>query len=158
MSLIDIIKTAQVEARKARDPIRSSILTTLISEATKVTAEEFKSGKTEITDEKVIKTLRTFVGNINMSLNGDSGKGITPIPNGDAREKLEAELVILSPYIPTELTEAQLRDEVAKMATESGETYTVRDTGKVKAALELRFPGQIDARTLSTIMKEGVAA
>lgn len=150
--LLQKIRGHQLEARKARNTIATGVLTAVIGEAGKITAEDHKKGLTEVTDERVLKTLKSFVGNIDLSLNGEPGKS-SPVANEEARAKLQAERVVLMAYIPQELDETALRAEVALIAAKTGTPLSIKDTKTVKTTLEEKFPGQINARLLSDVLK-----
>lgn len=136
--LIDKIKADQLQARKDRNPVATALLTTLIGEVSKVGSD----GNREITDAKVVKTIHSFVGNIDLTLEkaGD-----------EARQKLQAERDILVGYVPPLLTEDELRAAIAEAAP--GETLTMRDTGRIKGLLEEKHPGAVDGKMLSMILK-----
>jgi uncharacterized protein YqeY len=71
--LIEQIRAAQLEARKTRDTVAASLLTTLIGEATTVTEAEYAAALKDapegatvtvpITDEKVTATVTKFLKN-----------------------------------------------------------------------------------------------
>ena len=71
MSLIQTIKTAQVAARKARDP-SASLLTTLIGEAEMVG----KNAGREVTDQEVVATIKKFIKGIDETLKAVASTGV----------------------------------------------------------------------------------
>lgn len=145
------LKKDQIEARKARDSVRANLLTTAIGESSTISKDEHKRGITEPTDLKVITTLKVFVGNIDTALNGDEAKGQKPVSDEAARAKLLAERAILEPYIPEEFSEVQLREKIAEAAP--GETLTLKDTKRIKDALDAQYPGQVSPKMLSEILR-----
>lgn len=153
--LLTRLKADQLTARKARDTATASLLSTVISEATKLSAEDYKKGVTEATDERVLRTLKSFVSNLDLAIESSSTGAIGVGLTNHAKFLAERETLIV--YIPSELSEDALRSEVVALARETGKELTVRDTGTVKTALEARFPGQINAKALSGILKEGVS-
>lgn len=92
MSLIEIIKQDQLNARKEKLVIKSSILTTLIGEAEMVGKND---GNRQSTDEEVVKVIKKFIKNIDDTLNVVSEGSVT---------SLIAERVILESYLPKQLT------------------------------------------------------
>jgi uncharacterized protein YqeY len=148
-ALIEKIKSDQLQARKDRNPVATAVLTTLIGEVSKVGPD----GNREVTDAKVVKTLKSFIGNIDLSLVGDPGEGIKPLPETevDTRTRLQTERDLLVAYVPPQLTEAELRAAIAGVAP--GETLTMRDTGRIKGLLEDLHPGAVDGKMLSMVLK-----
>jgi len=159
--LLERIRIDQVEARKAamKDrtnaelPIKVGLLTTLLGEASKITAEEHKKGVTEVTDEKVLRTAKAIKSNIVLALRGDPEKNITPVTDEAARAKLETEVTILAAYVPEELSETELRVEIEKIAAMKGEPLTMKDMKETLASLNASHPGRVDAKILSTILR-----
>lgn len=162
MSMLDRLKADQLAARKDRDAVRAALLTTVISEASYVSEQDFKAGRTQTTDEKVVRTVKSFMGNIEKALNGyvdeATGAKIPPVTDPTARAKYEAERGILLPYIPSELSETELRAEVALLAADNAGPFTLKDTKTVKSSLEAKFPGRVNGKLLVDIIKNQQAA
>jgi uncharacterized protein YqeY len=100
MTLLQEIKADQLTARKNRDTIRATVLTTLIGEASAIGKND---GNRISTDEEVSAVIRKFIKNIDESLQALSTQNV---PN--AREALKQERIILSAYLPQQLTETAL--------------------------------------------------
>jgi hypothetical protein len=93
MALIDKIRENQLAARKARDTIHASLLTTLLGEVGIVAKN---AGRTDATDEEVIATVKKFI------------KNNESIPDGARNVTHDAELYILEEYLPKQLTAEEL--------------------------------------------------
>jgi uncharacterized protein YqeY len=65
-------------------------------------------------------------------------------------EKFELEL--LSAYLPKQLGDAELQNEVSKAITDSGASE-IKDMGKVMALLKPRLAGKADMRKVSSLVK-----
>ena len=104
MSLFKQIKAEQLEARKAKDTVKASLLTTLIGEIqTSVTggvsASQF--GILNPTDDETTKVIKKFIKNAETSLSMRQD------------DKTQEELNILQAYMPQPLTDAELEAIVA---------------------------------------------
>lgn len=160
--LLNLLKRDQVAARKnamatktAEATWKAGLLTTLIAEASVVSAEDFKKGVKAPTDERVMNKLKAFRSNIELTLHGDPAKSIAGVGEGDARQKLEFENGVLADYIPKALTKAELNTAVDVAAEVSGikRPLEMKDMRAIKSALEARYPGQIDGKALSDLIK-----
>ena len=138
MSLIATIKADQLAARKARNQITSSLLTTLIGEATTVAKN---AGRELPSDDEVTAIIRKFLkGNaeVQAHLTDDADVAVA-----------KTEAAILSGYLPTQLSEDQLR-EVVKAIVAGG----AANVGAVMGQLKAKHAGLYDGKMASTIVKE----
>lgn len=143
MSLLTQIKKDQLEARKARDTDRATLLTTVIGEATAIGKND---GNRETTDKEVTDLIGKFVKNINETINviGDS--------NADRYNSLLTEKSILQQYLPTQLTEQQIQDIVQKLI----DSHTAVTVGYAMSFLKEHHNGQYDGKLASTIIKNAL--
>ena len=70
----------------------------------------------------------------------------------DLADAEKFELALLSGYLPQQLADAQLADEVAKAVAESGASG-IKDMGKVMALLKPRLAGRADMGKVSNLVK-----
>ena len=104
MSLFKQIKAEQLEARKAKDTVKASLLTTLIGEIqTSVTggASASQCGILNPTDDETTKVIKKFIKNAETSLSMRQD------------DKTQEELNLLQAYMPQPLTDAELEAIVA---------------------------------------------
>ena len=71
----------------------------------------------------------------------------------DLAEAEKFELGVLSGYLPQQMSDAQLEQEVAKAVAESGASG-VKDMGKVMAVLKSDYAGQLDMSKASALVKQ----
>jgi len=139
MSLINTIKKDQVQARKDRNAGAATLLTTLLGEASMVGKN---AGGRETTDDEVIAVVKKFIKNNNDTLavidNNSSGYG-----------DIENENELLNRYLPTQLSEDELRDIIAPLA----EGKTMRDMGSIMKELKTNYTGLYDGGVASSIIK-----
>ena len=137
-------KSALGKPSSSEESIRSNLLVTLTGEIQRVGKDK---GDRETTAEEAVAMIRKFKGNTEATL----ALGVA----AEAHEKLLTELAILSAYLPDQLSDADLRAAISEIATTEGRPLTVRDTGMVSKALNERFPGQVESKSISAILKEG---
>ena len=146
--LIEKIREDMMTAKKARNKLASDLLSTLYAEAIAV------GRKTENrlpTDSEVIATVKKFIGNASETLTNVAGKtGYETVT-----ENTKAEIEILNGYVPTQLTEGQLRNIVSAMveayAAINGGTAPVM--GICMANLKNLYSGQYEGKLASAVVK-----
>lgn len=108
MSLIKTIKENQLKARKDKNAIVSSLLTTLIGEVnnefTKIALN--KRTEEESSDELVLKIIKKFIDNAKST--------VTMV--GET-ETTTVELSVLSSYLPSQLTKEEITDIINSLET-----------------------------------------
>jgi len=147
MSLLQRIKDDQLAARKARDTLKATLLTTLIGEATTVKPDGSRGGS----DAEVTALIKKFIKNTNEVL-----KALGSIEGGAAMQPL-AELAILETYLPKQLSEAELTAAVAEIVGHFREKTNPVTMGMVMGALKAGFEGQYDGKMASAVVKAAVA-
>jgi len=75
----------------------------------------------------------------------------------DLAAKEEAEIAILSEYLPQPLTDDEIRDLVAAAVAETG-AASARDMGRVMGVLSQRIRGRADGRRVSELVAQALAA
>ncbi|MBP2634093.1 MAG: hypothetical protein H6Q70_4721, partial [Firmicutes bacterium] len=70
-------------------------------------------------------------------------------------DQLEQEIAILLPYLPQQLTEAEVRALVSEAVAASGAT-TPKDMGKVMALLMPKVKGRADGKLVNNIVRESL--
>jgi hypothetical protein len=151
MSLLSRIKADQLQARKAKDTIQASLLTTLIGEAEAVGKND---GNRETTDSEVVAMIKKFLKNTNELL----AVFPKPIPDHDLKQiaacnVASQEKLILEAYLPTQYTGTGLQSIVAASIQLVGAS-TAKDMGKVMKDLKTRYDGQYDGSEASKVIKE----
>ncbi len=145
-SLLSQIRTASLNARKARDGVARDLLVTLLSEAEMV---GLNNGKRESTDAEVIATVRKFLKG-----NGEA------LAARSQDEVLLREKALLEGYLPQQMNEAQLRSAIEAAAVELGlvsnDTVSIssRDTGALMKKLNENHQGQFAGAMASTLIKQ----
>ena len=128
---------------RAKDAARLSAIRLLLSGIKQREVDERK----ELTDadvvsvvEKMIKQRRESIAQYEKAARNDLAEG----------EKFE--LGVLSGYLPQQMGDAQVAEEVAKAVAESGASG-IKDMGKVMAVLKPRLAGKADMGQVSSLVK-----
>lgn len=131
MSLLDRIKSDQLQARVARDTGKASFLTVLLGEAERVSKQA--------TDEQMIKILRKLVND-----NTDTIERIKV--DLEDEFKLRAEIHIANSYLPTLMTEAYLHRIF------NDHYQGEKNKGKMMAFLKQNYAGQYDGQLAAKVV------
>lgn len=144
MTLIEQLKADQLEARKARDQAKASLLTSLYSEAS---MPGLNDGHRLSTDSEVVKVIKRFHTNVsdNIKLMKDSGLDETRIAD------LEKELAILNQYIPSNMTDDELKEAIRVYIKEAREYGLTPVLGQVMTHLRTNHGGKYDGATAKNI-------
>jgi uncharacterized protein len=143
----ETINTALKEAMKAQDKRRISTLR-LISAAIKdrdIAARG--SGKGAASDADLLDLLAKMIKQREESEKIYAEAGRTELAQQEAEE-----IAIIREYLPKQLSEADTEKAIAEAIAEAGAT-SVKDMGKVMAALKARYAGQMDFNKAGQLVK-----
>jgi uncharacterized protein YqeY len=141
MTLINTIKADQLQARKLRESLKATLLTTLISEAEVIGKND---GNREVTDAEVVAVVKKFVKGIDETLSFLVKASIT-----DERYKtVAAERYILDKYLPVQLTIEELK--VLIIGADLADT----SKGSIMKYLKENFAGQYDGKVAAKVIDE----
>lgn len=145
MSLIQQIKTAQLNARKQRKTVVASTLTTLIGEAEMVGKND---GNRDVTDQEVIATIKKFIKNLDETIRvaGD-------YRDGDAVDRAWTEKEALEQFLPNQLSEDELRAAMQSLITQNGLSGP-KAMGVLMKELKAGYEGLYDGAVASKLAKE----
>lgn len=134
--LIQRIKEDSLQARKAGDRVRASLLITLLSEAQAVGKN---AGNREPTDEEVTAVIKKFIKNAEQTA-ADATKSIA-LNKMDVIQSASEEVKTLSSYLPKQLSE----DEIATIISGLKAGEIMEPTmGNIMAYFKKMYPGQYD--------------
>lgn len=143
MSLMNTIRSKQIEARRAKDNITATLLTTLLGEAGMIGKND---GNRETTDSEVIAIVRKFIKN-----NEETMQHIQA-DNPSGYEGLKQENALLGGLLPKQLSDDELRVIISNIKVELN--AGPKDMGRIMARLRADYDGQYDGRVASTLVKE----
>ena len=149
--LRDDIKTATITSMKAGDSARTGTLR-LISSAMKNRDIELRTG-TPPADDNVL------VAEVLSKMAKQRRESIEMFVQGNRPELADAEraeLAIIESFMPAQMSAEDARAAIAALVAELGAT-SVKDMGKVMAAVKERFAGQLDMGTAGGMVKAALA-
>ena len=142
--LIENLKEDQLIARKKRDQIKATLLTTLIGEAEMVGKN---TGNRAPFDEEVVAVVKKFLKGVNETI------AILEKSGHDASQ-FEKEREILDSYLPTQLT----KEKIIVMLDSAVVDGTLVDDKSFKGAamkwLKEHYSGQYDGRVAAEAIDE----
>lgn len=164
MTLKERIRDDMKAAFKAGDNARRSALTMLLSviqnRELEKRAKLMKAGaateadvaaKSELTDEEVIDAIGSELKKRRESVTTYEQAGRAELAAGE-----QAEITVLSAYLPEQLTEDAVRKFVAEAVAATGAAGP-KDMGKVMGAIAARIKGRFDGARASALVKEALA-
>lgn len=131
-------------ARKERDKLRTTTLTTLLSE---MRNREIELGR-DVSDEEIRAVLGTAI-----KRRREAAEQMRAGKREELAEKEEAEALILQHYLPPQLTEEEVRGFIGH-AIAAGAT----DLGSVMKAVMPRAKGRFDGKELNRLVREALGA
>lgn len=144
MTLLTQIKARQLQLRKERKSDLAASLSTLIGEAERIGKDD---GNRETTEAETIAVLKKFIKNVNETIRvaGDYRDSTT-------LDRVEPERELLMEFLPTQFDGDALRVLVLE-AVKATDAATIKDMGKVMAALKANHEGQYDGAEASKLIK-----
>ena len=148
MKFNEKLEQEMVAAAKARDRLRLSALR-LIKTALHNREIDLKR---ELNEEEFLQLLATMV-----KQRRDSIEQFAKGNRADLVEKEESELRIIQEFMPSQMSEEEIGEEIKKVVGEVGAT-SVKDMGKVMKALMPRLTGRADGKTVGEKVKQMLSA
>ena len=145
MSLQDQINNDIKEAMKAKDTLKLTALRAVKSQLLLAATEKGAEGET--TEEAGMKMLQKLVKQRKESAELYLGQG-----RQDLAEPELAEAAIIEKYLPTQLSEDELRPIVQGIIDQVGASGP-QDMGKVMGMASKQLAGKADGKTISTVVK-----
>jgi uncharacterized protein len=149
--LRDDINNALKDAMKSGDKRRVSTLRLVNSALKNADIEARGQGKSALADDEVLPLLQKMIKQRQEAVELYEKGGRAELA-GQEREEIE----IIAAYLPKQMSEAEAKAAVADVVKDVGAT-SVKDMGKVMAALKQRYAGRMDFSKASTIVKTVLA-
>jgi uncharacterized protein len=146
MALRDEFTASLKEAMKAGDKLKVSTLRLITSALKDRDIEARGAGKT-LTDDDILALLQKMVKQRQESLKiyQDAGRS-------DLAEQEQGEITIIQSYLPQQMEESEVSSAIDSVIAEIG-AASIKDMGKVMAALKERFAGRMDFGAASGVIK-----
>jgi len=136
--LLNKIKKEQLLARKAKDTLRASLLTTVIGEAS-------PSGNQTVTDADVEEKVGKFYKNLR------DNRAIYVERNQDVSE-VDKEMEILEEFLPKQLSEDDIKNIVNEFVNNNELPEGNKAMGQVMGHLSKNYKGRFDGKVAKTVV------
>ena len=148
MSLLEKIKSESLAARKAKEAVKATLLTTLYSEAANVGKND---GNRETTDAEVVAVVKKFLKGVDETI-AHLGKSVMNEAIANAMMVARDERIILDGFMPVQLTELDLQKIVGTMAQALPDRGP-KQMGVLMKQLKDKYEGQYDGALASKTIK-----
>jgi len=145
MALHQDIRSQMIEAMKAKDAVRLSVIRGLLSSFTNEAVAKKRKPDEELSDDEALSVISRAVKQRKDSIEQFEKGGRT-----DLAELEKAELIILETYLPAQMS----REEVVKFVSSKleGKTLDPNAKGKIMGEIMRELKGKADG----TIVKESI--
>ena len=146
MELEKRIQTDMVAAMKAKETVRLAALRGI--KAAILLAKTSEGGNGEVSDADIVKIIGKLVKQRKESAEIYSGQNRPELAENELAEAAAMEV-----YLPKQLSEAEVEEELRKIIAETGASK-MSDMGKVMGTATKRLAGQADGKLISTLVKK----
>ncbi|MDQ0562616.1 uncharacterized protein YqeY [Rhizobium mesoamericanum] len=148
MMLRDQLAAALKDAMKSKNAERLSTVRLIQAAIKDRDIANRGTGKVEASDDEILQILAKMV-----KQRDESAKIYEENARPELAAKERAEIAVLQDFLPKQLSEAEVRSNIAAIIAEIGAAGP-KDMGKVMAVLKERYAGQIDFSKASGAVKE----
>ncbi|MBX9820477.1 GatB/YqeY domain-containing protein [Afipia birgiae] len=145
--LRDDINNAVKDAMRAKDERKLSTLRMINSSLKNADIEARGQSKPPLSDEDILGLLQKMIKQRQESVELYD-KGGRPELAAQERE----EIAVISAYLPKQMSEDEVKAAIAAVVSETG-AASMKDMGKVIAALKAKYAGQMDFGKASGLVK-----
>lgn len=145
MELEKQIQADMVSAMKAKETVRLAALRGI--KAAILLAKTAEGGSDEITDDQIVRIIQKLV-----KQRKESAEQYNAANRPELAENELAEAAAMEVYLPKQLSEEEVRAELARIIEETGASKP-SDMGKVMGVATKRLAGLADGKLISTIVK-----
>ncbi|MGB8547330.1 MAG: GatB/YqeY domain-containing protein [Xanthobacteraceae bacterium] len=146
--LRDEINNALKEAMKARDERRVSTLRLVNSALKNADIEARGQNKGPLGDDELLALLAKMIKQRQESIDLYEKGG-----RAELAQQERDEIAIIAAYLPKQLSDAEVRTAITQAIADTNAS-SMKDMGKVIAALKARYAGQMDFGKVSPLVKE----
>jgi uncharacterized protein len=143
MSLKDQITEDMKSAMRAKDSARLSTVRLLLAAMKQKEVDE----RVELSDADVLAILEKMIKQRRESI-----AQFEKAARQDLADKEKAEIQVLAGYLPQQLSDAEIQNEINSVISQTGASGA-KDMGKVMAALKGRLAGRADMGKVSGLVK-----
>lgn len=148
----DQLAAALKDAMKSKDAARLSTVRLVQAEIKTRDIANRTAGKGDASDDEILQILAKMV-----KQREESAKIYEDNARPELAAKERAEIDVVKAFMPAQLSEADVRANIAAAIAEAGASG-LKDMGKVMAVLKERYAGQMDFAKASSVLKELLSA
>lgn len=148
----DQLAAALKDAMKSKDAPRLSTIRLIQAEIKTRDIANRSAGKGDASDDEILQIMAKMV-----KQREESAKIYEDNARPELAAKERAEIVVVQDFMPKQLSDAEMRSNIAAAITEAGASG-IKDMGKVMAVLKERYAGQMDFAKASSALKELLTA
>lgn len=145
--LRDEINSALKHAMKARDERRVSTLRLISAAIKNADIEAQMHGRQALAEDELPALLQKMIKQRQESFDIYDKAG-----RKDLADQERGEIAIISAYLPKQMTEVEVKAAIDEVIGQIG-AHSVKDMGKVMAALKRRYAGRMDFGKASALVK-----
>ncbi|MDO5717728.1 MAG: GatB/YqeY domain-containing protein [Tissierellia bacterium] len=142
MSFLDNLRKDKMKSMKEKDKIRTAVITNMMS--TIALAE--KEGKKTLTDDEALKFVQKELKQAKDTLE------MLPESRTDAIEEIKERISIIESYLPEQLSEGELEDEIRKIISDEGIDLSPKSKGIIMKSVMAKFQGRTDGKTVNKVV------
>ena len=146
--LRDEINNALKDAMKARDERRVSTLRLVNSALKNADIEARGQNKGPLGDDELLALLAKMIKQRQESIDLYEEGG-----RAELAQQERDEIAIIAAYLPKQMSDAEVRTAITQAIADTNAS-SMKDMGKVIAALKARYAGQMDFGKVSPLVKE----
>ena len=146
--LRDEINNALKDAMKARDERRVSTLRLVNSALKNADIEARGQNKGPLGDDELLALLAKMIKQRQESIDLYEKGG-----RAELAQQERDEIAIIAAYLPKQMSDAEVRTAITQAIADTNAS-SMKDMGKVIAALKARYAGQMDFGKVSPLVKE----
>ena len=137
--LIDQIKTANIEALKAKDTVARGVLS-VVSNKYKLQEVELKAAGKEIGDKEMLAIIQKTLKEL-----ADEKEGYLKVNNAERANAIARQEEILSAYLPKQLSEDEIRSIISSLEDKS--------VPSVMKHFKTNYAGQVDMSLVNSVLR-----
>ena len=153
MSLRIALNEALKQAMRTRDALATSVLRLILAALKDRDIAQRTNGQPDgLTDAEIVGMLQSMIKQRRESIKMYEQGGRPELADKEA-----AEIAVIESFLPKQMSDLEIRAVVDAVIAEIGAT-SLKDIGKVMAALRERHPGSMDFAKASAITKVALSA
>ncbi len=137
--LIDEIKSANIEAMKARDNTSRAVLSIVLTKY-KLQEVELKSQGKEIGDKELLSIIQKVIKELE-----DEKAGYLKVNNQERADNVSKQMEVISSYLPKQLSEEEIKKIIDSLEDKS--------VPSVMKHFKMNYAGQVDMSLVNRVLR-----